>query len=57
MIHICQGAKTPKHQAMVYDTFFKDVYICTIKQRHISDEYFDELGYQKDQDATGKVVE
>jgi hypothetical protein len=33
------------------------VYICTVKQGHITDEYFDELGYAKDIDARGKIVE
>jgi hypothetical protein len=55
MIHSCQGTKTLQDQATVFNTF-KEVHIRTVKQGHITDEYFDELGYPKDIDANGKDV-
>lgn len=40
----------------MYDTF-KDVYIRTVEQGHVTDEFFDTLGYPQDRDATGQIVE
>jgi len=56
MIHTCQGSKTLEDQAIVYDTF-KDVYNRTVEQGHVTDKFFNTLGYRQDQDASGKIVE
>jgi hypothetical protein len=56
MIHTRQGKKTLEDQETVFGTF-KDVYKRTILRGHVTDEYFDKLGYPKDVDVNGRIVE
>lgn len=56
MIHTCKKEKNETDQNTVFGTF-GNVYSRTAEEGHVTDEYFTSLGYPKDLDANGNIVE